>query len=127
MSTHRRMNWRRIYTAATPAERGEITSLLIRRIEARHRRLVFVRGWLIRERRRYPARYHRISNRRSQRRPSLLPLVHFALLALLVAVTLIANPRAGILMAALFGGFLSLGVSIGVSLRVALLARQSLD
>lgn len=57
------MNWKQLYTTATPAEREEILILMLQTIEAREQRLILARGRLLRERRR-AARLHFVRDRR---------------------------------------------------------------
>jgi hypothetical protein len=46
------MNWKQLYTSATPAERCEAADLLLQAIEYRQHKWVFSKGRLLRERRR---------------------------------------------------------------------------
>lgn len=46
------MNWKQLYTAATPAEREELLILMLQHIEARQQKIILARGRLLRERRR---------------------------------------------------------------------------
>jgi hypothetical protein len=59
------MNWKQLYTAATPAEREELLFEMFRTIEACENRKVLVRGRLLRERRRETIA-HFIGDRRLQ-------------------------------------------------------------
>jgi len=58
------MNWKQLYTTATPQEREEILLTMFRTIAARQQRLILARGRLLRERRR-AARLHFIHDRRT--------------------------------------------------------------
>lgn len=59
------MNWKQLYTTATPAEREELLIMMLQSIEARQNRKVLVRGRLLRERRRETIA-HFIGDRRLQ-------------------------------------------------------------
>jgi hypothetical protein len=59
------MNWKQLYTAATPEEREELLLEMFRVHEARQNRKVLVRGRLLRERRRETIA-HFIGDRRLQ-------------------------------------------------------------
>ena len=59
------MNWKQLYTAATPAEREEILIAMLQTIETRQQRLILARGRLLRERRRETIA-HFIGDRRLQ-------------------------------------------------------------
>jgi len=59
------MNWKQLYTAATPLEREEILIAMLQAVEARQQRLILARGRLVRNRRRATIA-HFIGDRRLQ-------------------------------------------------------------
>jgi hypothetical protein len=87
------VNWKQIHTTATPQERGEIAMLLLARIEAHNGRVLVLPHRLVRERRRFPARYHLVNERRGRHLPHPLPVpvrfgvIHTVITMLMLVIT----------------------------------------
>jgi hypothetical protein len=79
------MNWQQIHVSSTPEERIEALTLMLRVLEARHNRRVFLRGRLILERRRTQAA-HWIADRRG-RYPWSRVIIPFTFLFILLTVS----------------------------------------
>ncbi len=58
------MNWKQLYTSATPEERIELYMLMFQTIEARQNKLILAKGRLIHERRDPFPKFHRVGGER---------------------------------------------------------------
>lgn len=79
------MEWKKLYTTATPAEREELLILMLQTIEARQQRLILARGRLVRNRRRAIIA-HFIGDRRLAPRPT--PILQFMFMFILSTLSI---------------------------------------
>lgn len=81
------MEWKNLYTTATPAEREEILIAMLQAIEARQQRLILARGRLVRNRRRAIIA-HFIGDRRLAPRPTRSRVIQFTFIFILTTLSL---------------------------------------